>query len=43
MKAQALAQQKEPLRVEELEVEAPREGEVAVRMVASGVCHSCLF
>jgi S-(hydroxymethyl)glutathione dehydrogenase/alcohol dehydrogenase len=42
MKAPVLFQQKEPLRVEELEVEAPRAGEVAVRMVASGVCHSCL-
>ena len=42
MKAPVLFQQKAPLRVEELEVEAPREGEVAVRMVASGVCHSCL-
>src|SRR5262249_38024024 len=35
-------QQRAPLRVEELEVEAPREGEVSIRMVASGVCHSCL-
>ena len=42
MKAPVLFAQREPLRVEELEVEAPREGEVSVRMVASGVCHSCL-
>src|SRR5215813_290806 len=42
MKAPVLFQQKAPLRVEELEVESPREGEVSVRMVASGVCHSCL-
>jgi S-(hydroxymethyl)glutathione dehydrogenase/alcohol dehydrogenase len=42
MKAPVLFEQREPLRVEELEVEPPREGEVSVRMVASGVCHSCL-
>ena len=42
MKAQVLFEQRAPLRVEELEVESPREGEVSVRMVASGVCHSCL-
>ena len=42
MKAPVLFEQRVPLRVEELEVEPPREGEVAVRMVASGVCHSCL-
>jgi S-(hydroxymethyl)glutathione dehydrogenase / alcohol dehydrogenase len=28
--------------VEPLELDDPREGEVRVRMVASGVCHSCL-
>ena len=42
MKAPVLFEQRQPLRVEELEVESPREGEVSVRMVASGVCHSCL-
>ena len=42
MKAPVLFEQRAPLRVEDLEVEAPREGEVRVRMVASGVCHSCL-
>jgi len=42
MRAPVLFQQRTPLRVEELEVEPPREGEVSVRMVASGVCHSCL-
>ena len=42
MKAPVLFEQRAPLRVEELEVEPPREGEVSVRMVASGVCHSCL-
>jgi Zn-dependent alcohol dehydrogenase len=42
MKAPVLFEQRAPLRVEELEVEPPREDEVSVRMVASGVCHSCL-
>src|SRR5690348_12685697 len=28
--------------LEEVELDAPRQGEVRVRMVASGVCHSCL-
>jgi len=30
----------EPVRVEEIELDDPRENEVHVRMVASGVCHS---
>jgi len=42
MKAIVLHQVGEPLRVEELELDAPRAGEVQVRMAASGVCHSCL-
>ena len=42
MKAAVLFAQGQPLRVEELELEAPRSGEVLVRMAASGVCHSCL-
>jgi S-(hydroxymethyl)glutathione dehydrogenase/alcohol dehydrogenase len=42
MKASVLFAQGTPLRVEELDLEAPREGEVLVRMAASGVCHSCL-
>jgi S-(hydroxymethyl)glutathione dehydrogenase/alcohol dehydrogenase len=42
MKASVLFEQGAPLRVEELDLEAPREGEVLVRMAASGVCHSCL-
>lgn len=32
----------EPLRVEELELEAPKAGEVRVRLVSAGVCHSDL-
>jgi S-(hydroxymethyl)glutathione dehydrogenase/alcohol dehydrogenase len=31
-----------PMQMRTLRVDAPREGEVRVRMVASGVCHSCL-
>ena len=42
MKASVLFEQGAPLRVEELDLEGPREGEVLVRMAASGVCHSCL-
>ena len=43
MRASVLFEQGKPLQIEELELEAPREGEVLVRMVASGVCHSCLL
>ena len=32
----------EPLKVESLKLKAPREGEIVVKMVASGVCHSDL-
>ena len=32
----------EPLGVEEIELDPPAEGEVLVRLAASGVCHSCL-
>jgi len=42
MQASVLFAQGTPLKVEELDLEAPREGEVLIRMVASGVCHSCL-
>ena len=42
MRASVLFKQGEPLQVEELDLEAPREGEALVRMTASGVCHSCL-
>src|SRR5215468_2680274 len=42
MRASVLFQQGQPLRTEELELEPPRAGEIAVRMTASGVCHSCL-
>jgi Zn-dependent alcohol dehydrogenase len=42
MRASVLFEQGQPLSVEDLELEPPRAGEVLVRMVASGVCHSCL-
>ena len=28
-----------PLEIEEIEIEGPQEGEVLIRIVASGVCH----
>lgn len=34
---------KKPLTIEEIEVNAPKSGEVLVRMVASGVCHTDAF
>lgn len=42
MKAAVLYQTKQPLVVEELDLLEPRAGEVLVRYVASGVCHSDL-
>jgi S-(hydroxymethyl)glutathione dehydrogenase/alcohol dehydrogenase len=42
MRASVLFAQRTPLKVEDVELEAPRAGEVRVRMAASGVCHSCL-
>ena len=32
----------EPMALEELTLDGPREREVLVRLAASGVCHSCL-
>ena len=40
MKAAVLYEPKTPLVIEELELDEPSHGEVMVRMVASGVCHS---
>jgi len=34
---------KQPLAIEEIEVEGPREGEVLLKVVASGVCHTDAF
>jgi Zn-dependent alcohol dehydrogenase len=42
MRASVLFEPRTPLKVEEVDLEPPREGEVLVRMAASGVCHSCL-
>jgi Zn-dependent alcohol dehydrogenase len=40
MRAAVLYQPGEPLRVEDVELGAPRAGEVRVRVAAAGVCHS---
>ncbi len=40
MKAAVLRKAGEPLTIEDIELEGPKEGEVRVRMVASGICHS---
>lgn len=42
MKAPVLHAMREPLVVEDVELDEPGPGEVLVRMAASGVCHSCL-
>lgn len=40
--AAVLHRVREPLAVEQLELDDPQQGEVLVRTAASGVCHSCL-
>lgn len=40
MKAAILYEPKQPLRVEDVELDEPRDGEVLVRVEAAGVCHS---
>lgn len=42
MKAIVMRQMRAPLTVEEVELDPPGQGEVRVRLAASGVCHSCL-
>jgi len=42
MQAALLLATKQPLVVEEIELDPPGPGEVHVRVIASGVCHSCL-
>ncbi|HUS83206.1 MAG TPA: Zn-dependent alcohol dehydrogenase [Dehalococcoidia bacterium] len=42
MKAAVLYEQKTPLVVEDIELEGPQRGEVLVKLVAAGVCHSDL-
>jgi S-(hydroxymethyl)glutathione dehydrogenase/alcohol dehydrogenase len=34
---------KQPLQIEDIEVEGPREGEVLLKVIASGVCHTDAF
>jgi len=43
MKAAVLYEYRKPLIVEEIEIEEPGRGQVLVRTVATGVCHSDLF
>lgn len=40
MKAARIVNVKEPLQIQQLETPAPRGGEVLVRIISSGVCHS---
>jgi S-(hydroxymethyl)glutathione dehydrogenase/alcohol dehydrogenase len=42
MKAAVCYERNEPVRVEEVDLDPPRAGEVRVRLAASGVCHSDL-
>ncbi len=42
MRAAVVTERGGPIRVEEVELLDPGEGEVRVKIVASGVCHSCL-
>jgi NDMA-dependent alcohol dehydrogenase len=42
MRAAVLYSWNEPFKVEDVELSAPRQGEVRVKLVASGVCHSDL-
>src|SRR5215210_3510770 len=40
--APVLVQPRQPMEMMELDLDEPAFGEVRVKMVASGVCHSCL-
>jgi S-(hydroxymethyl)glutathione dehydrogenase/alcohol dehydrogenase len=42
IQAPVLVEAGRPMELAELDLDAPKGGEVLVRMVASGVCHSCL-
>ena len=42
MRASVLVEKGHPLEVADIELDDPKEDEVLVKMVASGVCHSCL-
>ena len=41
--APVLVKARQPMQVLELDLDDPRDGEVRVKMTASGVCHSCLL
>jgi S-(hydroxymethyl)glutathione dehydrogenase/alcohol dehydrogenase len=43
MKAAVLEEFAQPLLVQEVDLEAPRDGEVLVRLVACGVCHTDMY
>lgn len=42
-KAAVAWEPKKPLQIEEIEVDGPREGEVLLKVIASGVCHTDAF
>jgi S-(hydroxymethyl)glutathione dehydrogenase/alcohol dehydrogenase len=42
-KAAVAWEPKQPLQIEDIEVEGPREGEVLLKVIASGVCHTDAF
>ena len=42
-KAAVAWEAKKPLQIEEVEVEGPREGELLLKVIASGVCHTDAF
>lgn len=42
MRAALVVERGQPIQVEEVDLADPGEGEVRVKLVASGVCHSCL-
>ena len=42
MKAALLVREREPLVIDEVELDDPGENEVLVRLAATGACHSCL-
>jgi S-(hydroxymethyl)glutathione dehydrogenase/alcohol dehydrogenase len=42
MRAAVLWKQREPLTIEDVDLQEPQYGEVRVKLTASGVCHSCL-
>ncbi len=41
MKAAVLYELNHPVIVEDIEMEGPKEGEIVVKVAATGVCHSC--